>query len=303
MADAQDIAFLRKLIDETNAQPKAQMPGRMSLLFNHPGILTSEIKSEQQYDQDMRRKYFLDRVAQEYENEAVLPENVRSPLLAYKRGEMDDLGSPYQNNGLLQGRSPTFKGFQWWASLPAAAMNAARMGANAIDPAQKRYPDAAQNLAKNINTLTFYGAEDAGLVPKGTGTVADDYAAEKEARGSIPWTRLDKSQDIANLREMSQAMIDRSIPSGGQYLMEAGVPENAALAWGGVMDMMLDPNPAFIGAMKAARAGRPVMGALMKEGGIGLAPAMVPVGVDASRAGYGALQDLLSEEAFAGHGR
>lgn len=296
-------AFILKLIEETNALPKAQMPNRLALLANPALLATSEIKSPQQYDQDMRRKHFLDKLSDEFRNPNYLPPDLSGPLIEYKHGRMDDLGSPYQYNGFFQGRAPLAKGFQWWASMPAAALNASRLAADAIDPAQKRFPDAGKNLAKAVNTLTAYGAEDYGMVPKGTGTVADDYAAEHYARGQVPWQALDRSKPFGEIREITQANIDRAIPSSHQHLMESGVPEGAALPWGAMMDMMLDPYPGFVGAAAKARRGLPFARELLGEAGLGMGPSMLPPTIDAARGGYGALRNLLSEEVFAGDGR
>lgn len=299
----EEAAIIRKLIEETNALPRAEMPNRLSLMANPALLATSEIKSPQQYDQDMRRKHFLDKLSKEFPNPNYLPHQLAGPLSKYNHGRMSDLDSPYQYNGVFQGRAPLAKAFQWWASMPAMALNTSRLAANAIDPAQKRYPDAGKNLAKAVNTLTVYGAEDYGLVPKGTGTVADDFANESYARGQVPWMALDRSEPFGEIRESTQANIDRAIPSSYQHLAEAGIPENVAMPWGAMMDMMMDPHPGFVGAASRARRGLPYGRELAREVGLGMGPSSAPPAVDAARRGYGALRDLLSEEAFAGDGR
>lgn len=255
MADTSDIEFLRRLIDETNAQPKAKMPGTLSLMLNHPGILTSETKSPQQYDQDMRRKYFLDKAGEYFENPMSAPTEMRTALLKYQRGEMDDLGTPYEYQGLFQGRAPTAKGFQWWASLPATAYNAAKLAGDAIAPGM--YPEAGKNMAKAANTFGFGFPEDVGLVPRGTGTIVQDYDQEREARGSVPWYQLDADTDFRRLADQRQAAIDEAVPSGGQYLQSVGADVPGVNVWGGVMDSMLDPFTATASTLKAARAGAP----------------------------------------------
>lgn len=299
----EEAAFIRRLIEETNALPQAKMPNRLALMANPALLATSEIKSPQQYDQDMRRKHFLDKLSEEFQNPNYLPPQISGPLIDYKHGRMSDLDSAYQYNGVFQGRAPLAKAFQWWASMPAIALNTSRAAAHAIDPAQNRYPDAGKNLAKAVNTLTVYGAEDYGLVPKGTGTVADDFANESYARGQVPWQALDRSTPFGEIRESTQAAMDRAIPSSYQYLEEAGVPESVAMPWGAMMDMMLDPYPGFVGAAVKARRGLPYGRELASEIGIGLGPASAVPAVGAAGRSYGALRDLLSEEVFAGDGR
>lgn len=269
MADASDIEFLRRLIDETNAQPKAKMPGTLSLMLNHPGILTSETKTPQQYDQDMRRKHFLDKAGEYFENPMSAPPEMRSALLNYQRGEMDDLGTPYQYQGVFQGRLPTAKGFQWWASLPATAYNAAKLAGDAIAPGM--YPEAGKNMAKAANTLGLGFPEDVGLVPRGTGTIVQDYDREREARGRIPWYQLDTDQEFGRLADVRQASIDKAIPSGSQYLESVGADVPGYRIWGGVMDGMLDPFAATGATLRAARAGSPqAMRMFLGDQGIGV---------------------------------
>lgn len=273
MADASDIEFLRRLIEETSSQPKAQLPGALSLIVNHPGILTSEIKSQQQYDQDMRRKYFLEKASEYYPNASAAPPEISQQILKYRRGDMDDLGTPYEYQGVFQGRMPTAKGFQWWASLPATAYHAAKLSANFITP--DMYPDAGKDMVKSANTFGLGALEDVGVVPRGTGTIADDYADEKDARGRIPWQQLDTDNDFYNLANIRQSEVDKSIPSGGQYLRSVGADIPGVDVLGGVMDSMLDPFGGTLATLKAARTGGPAMRMFLSDNLIGAGmPAM-----------------------------
>lgn len=282
--DPVDEAFLRKLIDETKALPLAEMPSDLELAVGHPGILMNEIKSPQQYDQDMRRKYFLDKASGYYENAAAAPAEIIQQIQKYRRGEMEDLGTPYENQGFWQGRMPTSKGFQWWASLPAVAYNAAKLSANAITP--NMYPEAGKDLAKAANTFAFGFPEDLGALPRGTGTIMDDFNREKDERGLVPWVALDTDEAFQDLADRRQDAIDQAIPSGSQYLESVGVDGPVKYVWGGLMDSFLDPFTNTAGTLKAARAGKPALGMLLGDYAVG-------VGVPAAATVYGQADRLI----------
>jgi hypothetical protein len=291
-----DADFIRQLIAETEALPRAKMPGGMSLLANHPGVLSYETKTPEQYDADVRRKHFLEKVSEKYPNASYLPSDIGGPLTDYRQGNLGDLGSPYQYNGMFSGRSPIGKGMAALGSVAAIPINASRMLAHNIDPAQNRFPDASKNLAVAANTLSMYGLEDAGVVPKGTGTIENEYDAEAEARAKVPWAVLDRRKPDAALREVAEGNIARTLPTPSEHLMEAGVPWWAALPWGGSMDMIMDPYPGFIGAARAARAGLPAGAMLAKEAAIGMGPGTaIPTAYGAVE-GYNALRDLINPE-------
>jgi len=282
--DPEDQAFLRQLIEETKALPQAKMPGALSRAFWHPGVLSYETKSPRQYDQDMRRKHFLDKLNERYgANPTYLGSALSGPLVAYRAGEMDDLGTPYQKFGSIKdplagvvdipydGRMPLAKAFQWFSAPAAVAINASKVVANRIDPAQRRYPDAEKNLAKAINTATIYGAEDSGFVPKGTGTAFDEYTKETDERSSIPWQHLDARPAYEAGSYSRQAKIDEAIPSSWQSLEQAGVPAWLAALWGGVMDTVLDPFGRSVAVVKMARSGMPgALKELVKDYAVGV---------------------------------
>jgi len=253
--DQEDEDFLRKLIAETEAmQPSVQeAPGIGQALAPLVGY---EAKSGGHLAQDMRRKYFLDQLNKRYgANPSYLPAELSGPLVDYRQGKLGDLGSQYRNEGMFTGRNPLAKGFQWFASPGAVALNASQWVGDKIAPGM--YPEAGKNLAKSLNTATVYGAEDFGLVPKGTGTVYDDYAEEREQRGEVPWTALDAGDVYDVLGHMRQSRIDRSTPASRQHLEKMGVNPTVASLWGGVMDTMLDPFNRTGTVLRAARAGVP----------------------------------------------
>lgn len=291
-----DADFIRQLIAETEALPRAEMPGRLSLMVNHPGILSYETKTPDQYDADLRRRHFLEKASERYPNASYLPPEIAGPVIDYRQGRLGDLGSAYQHNGVFSGRSPVAKGMNVLGAIPAIPINASRMLAHNIDPVQDRFPDAGRNLAVAANTLSMYGLEDAGVVPQGTGTIEEEYDAEAEARGQVPWQVLDRRNPDAGIREATDARLARTIPTSSEHLMEAGVPWYAALPLGGGMDMMMDPYPGLFSAARASRAGRPYAGMLAREVGVGMGPNAAIPAVYGAREGYNALRDLINPE-------
>ncbi len=291
--DQEDEDFLRKLIAETEAmQPSVQeAPGIGQALAPLVGY---EAKSRGHMEQDLRRKHFLDRLNERYgRNPTYLTPELSGPLIDYRQGKLGDLGSQYRNEGMFTGRHPLAKGFQWFASPGAVALNASQWVGDQIAPGM--YPDAGKNLAKNINTATVYGAEDYGLVPEGTGTVYDDYAKERQERGEVPWTSLDAGDVYDVLGNIRQSRIDQSTPASRQHLEKMGVNPTAAALWGGVMDTMLDPFNRTVAVTRMARAGIPGAGKeLAKDYMIGVG---VPAGaetVNAAPAIYNNIDKLLN---------
>ena len=275
--DQEDEDFLRKLIAETEAmRPRGQEASGIGQAF--APLVGYEAKSRGHIEQDMRRKYFLEQLNEKYgHNPTYLPPELSGPLVDYRQGKLGELGSSYRNEGMFTGRHPLAKGFQWFASPGAVALNASQYVGDQIAPGM--YPDAGKNLAKSLNTATIYGAEDYGLVPKGTGTVYDEYALEREQRGEVPWTTLDAGDVYDVLGHIRQNRIDSSTPASRQHLEKIGVNPTAAAVWGGVMDTMLDPFNRTVSVMRMARAGIPgAAKELAKDYMIGVG---VPVGAEA----------------------
>lgn len=287
--DDQDEQFIRSLIEEAGALPRAEMPPSKPLMGWGAPVAGMERKTPEQYDQDQRRKYVLDKLNERYgDNPAYLPVNLQAPLVKYRSGEMD-LGSDYQSTGMT--RHPLWTGLQWFASMPATAYNASKVLGNQITPGM--YPDAEKNLAKAANTLTFGVAEDLGAVPRGTGNYGDDFNAELDERGRVPWFMLDPQGEYEQIGAERQAKADQAIPAGWQHLESMGVPPTAAMVWGGVMDTMLDPFTQTAKTLKLARQGGPAMAAFIGDHAMGLGLPAALSAPAAARSAYGTAQDLL----------
>jgi hypothetical protein len=152
------------------------------------------------------------------------------------------------------------------------------------------YPGAEKNLQKSLNTLTVYGAEDYGLVPRNTGTAMDVDESARETRGMVPWhASVDEAAErMADIDAASGAMKDRFLPTGYDHLTKSGIPAKYAQYWGPVMDMVLDPSPAIVDAWKLSKAGNPMRA--IKAMATEAAPMLGPT---AAIEGYTAYDKLL----------
>jgi len=269
----EDQDFLRQLIAETNALPKHAMPGRLAMIVNHPGVLAYEAKTPEQYDEDMRRAHFLDRINKQYDRPvAFMPASLARVATDRKHGKLDKLSSPYDRRGYMAPGAPLHNAMAWWSSLPAVAYAASAKLANAVDPEAPWDDKADDKFNSSLNTLTVYGAEDAGLVPKNTPTVMDVAASGRDARGAVRWDeQLDPRMVNDAISQDTAAKQLAITPDGYSHLKRLGASNRAAM-WGGLaMDSIVDPYSNLLPAARLARAGRQRAAAkeLMKDFGLG----------------------------------
>jgi hypothetical protein len=259
MADyaPEDMEFLRQLVRETNALPQHAMPGFFSRIVNHPGAMAYQTKSEDQYDQDMRRAHFLEKINERFPHGAAghLPYEVVGPAIDYKYGKMPDLKSPYQR-GLLTPGSHLSNVMNGMAALPSAAYSLSGVLANSVDPEAPWDPQAEKRLARAVNTLTMYGAEDFGLVPKGTGTFADELPEQRRQKEQVSWQTLDPSSDYAAIDEATHKKQWEGTRTGFDHYTDLGASPGLATALGFFSDAALDPVNNLTHAAILARAGK-----------------------------------------------
>lgn len=132
---------IRRLLQDAESS-KYEMPGALSLAFNHPGILAYQIKTAPHYQQDMRRAEVLDGVADmkarndRYmrltgdQSSHVFSEGLgraRIPFLEQALESRDTLKSPYWNRGVLAYGQPLRNGFDMMQAYASTNMNAGRM--------------------------------------------------------------------------------------------------------------------------------------------------------------------------------
>ena len=273
----EDIAAIKDAYAAAEAMKTKPLPGTLSMWAGHPGFYAYENDTPKEYENDQRRAELLRRLAKYADDnklnpQGAFPAHIAADVNAYKRGEIDE--TPYHYRGYVAPGSPIHNAFQVLGGTGGAAINAGKMLANAIDPVQKRYPNAKRDFDRSLNTATMYAAEGYGWVPKGTGTTAEISEDYRRRRGQAPWgawaQETQRYYDI--LQAQSAKEIDDSNPSPVQHLIDHGVPVPAAVLGGGVMGMILDPNPAFVGAVMKARSGMPAIRELLSEGAWGLGP-------------------------------
>jgi hypothetical protein len=230
--------IIRKLIQETEALPKAELPGAWEWAKNHPGILSYRTKEQERYDQDLRRAYFLEQMDKR------APEARTGEML--RAGSVDAvraLRSPYEPYGDLGPASndgPLANTMRWWGSVPGAVYATGQMLANKVDPEGMPYPNAPDDFAKNINNFVAI-AEPLGK----NKNHMRDMQAMREAQARLPWSaglgpgqmpREDADQLIAAIGSR------QADPKGGkQFLEDAGYGGNTAMIGGALLDAFVDP--------------------------------------------------------------
>ncbi len=270
----EDIAAIQEARAAAAAMKTKPLPGSLGMLAGHPGVLAYEYDSPKEYENDQRRSELLRRLSEYAETNKLNPrgafgDDIAADVNAYRRGQIDN--TPYHYRGYLAPGSPWSNAFQVLGGMAGTAYQGSRRLANAIDPAQNRYPDAKEGFDRALNTLTMYGAEDSGFVPRGTGTTVEITEDARARRGKVPWDASVAGVQAYNdmLAQEAQAKMDRDIPTGYNQLSDLGAPYPVAMMGGAVMDMILDPYPAFVGAAAKARRGLPAMRELINEASLG----------------------------------
>ncbi len=236
---------IRKLISETEALPRQELPGFWSWAANHPSVMNYRTKSEDRYNDDLRRAHFLEEIQKRD------PEYYRSNpglLRASTSDQMQSLKSPYEPYG---SDHPMLNTMSWMQALPSAVMATGQMAANEIDRATGAkavaYPGAYDNYAKSINTLV-----PAELVGKNNSRWRD-LQDMRDAQASIPWQVVDPRYD--DYRIASEYSKKATPMEGDRYLEAAKMPWYISKPLGTVMDMTLDPWFGGVKALNLARKG------------------------------------------------
>lgn len=269
--------YLRKLISEAKQMKPKPLPGTWELMVGHPGIVAHGIDSQGEWDEDQRQAYVLQRLADKYpEPRMALPNGVAREVEAYKAGDRRDLQTPYHYRGWYTSGAPIHNVVQSMAAVPSLAYSASGMLANAVDPVAPYDPNAKKTFDSSLNTLTGYGAEALGLVPKGTPTYADAAEEARQQRGNNVSRRaagMGRSDWNATNQALADAKVDAMYRDGVEHLQDAGVPRVPSLFLGAAMDAVTDPYNGLGAAVKAAKVGRPALANLLKEFGLGQAAA------------------------------
>lgn len=268
----EDREALEKAYAAAESMQTLPLPGLASQAVGHPGLLSYAVDSPAEYANDQRRAELLRRLS-EYSKDinplSAFGPDLGGDIQAYRRGKIDN--TPYHHRGFFTPGAPLHTGMQWWASVPALFYNTGKVLGNQITPGM--YPEAERNLAKAANTLTMYAAEDYGLAPKGTGTIAEDADEANYARGRVGFSQPASVLEAygALQQEKAQDKIDQAIPSGWQHYESLGLPPEAAVPLGVMSDIVLDPYSSAGSAMRLARAGKAgaAAGEVLKDSAMG----------------------------------
>lgn len=273
-------AYLRQLLDEARQMKTKPLPTGASWGWN-PSYLTHGIDTQAEWDEDQRHDYVLSKLAATYPDPRMsLPNRLAQEVEAYKEGRRKDIQSPYHYRGWYTSGAPLHNVVQGISALPSLAYAGSAMLANAVDPVAPYDPNAKKTWDSSLNTLTAYGAEAAGLVPKGTPTFADVAEDARQQRGDTRGRlAANKSREAWNADTQAEAdkRTDSMYIDGTEHYERAGVPKPAAYFLGAFSDSALDPWGGLGFAARTARAGKPMRALrdLISEFGLGQAAAGV----------------------------
>jgi len=265
--------YLRQLIEESKGIKTKPLPGMGSLAWNHPGVLGYGIDSQAEWNEDQRHAYILGKLAERYPDaHASLPPHVAHEVEAFRNGERTDLTTPYHYRGVFTAGAPLHNLFQGMATVPALMYAGSAKLANAVDPVAPYDPDADKKWNSALNTLTGYGAEAVGLVPKGTKTFADVAAEASDERGNAA-ARWEADMPLQAWRDKVQAdaanKVNDMYIDGPEHFQRAGVSRVPSLFMGAATDAIMDPYNGLGNAVRIAKSGAPLkaLWGLVKEFG------------------------------------
>lgn len=247
---------IRNLKAEAEGLPKAELPGTLSLLANHPSVLGSRIKDEAEYDKDMRRAHFMDRA-----EEAGFDTNTTEAQIRALRSPYAEYGEDW----------PIYNATRWFSSFPGAVYAGGQLLANAVDPVAKPYPNAYRDLAKNVNNIVIF-AEPMG---KNLNHMRD-MQDMRDAMRALP---VDAPLAVRDYyRAAYKQLADPK--TGRQMLEEANAQDligpTGTRILGGTMDATLDPSFLF-GRAKT-------MGQLLMDYGLGSMHETLPAAIEGAAA-------------------
>jgi hypothetical protein len=284
---AEDVDFIRSLIEEARTMKTKPLPGAGSTarnLWNFPSLPHAMVRmlyygqdSEKEWESDQRRAHVLKRLSAKYPGGVgVSNPGARRELLSYELGELKDIESPYHNRGFFTAGAPLHNMVQYMGAFPSMAYSASAMAANAIDPVAPFDPDAKRKWDSSLNTAGAYVPEALGLVPKGTKTYADVAEDARYARGTVPFDvtqagKEGRGEYLASVQGDADAASSDLYTDGTEHYMRQGVPRLPALFMGALSDSVLDVYGGWVSAGKLARQGKPAKAAweMAKEWGLG----------------------------------
>lgn len=257
------------------AQAKYDYPSMASVVVNHPGVLSYQVKTAPHYQQDMRRAQFLSGVAgvrDRYKRYMRVTGDQSAHVLAEglgRAGEIwpgleeavdkrDELRGPYWKRGVLAYGQPLRAGTDFMQAYASTNLNAGRMIAGD--------EGAGDDLADSANRLLL------GLPRAIAGhkdPMQDAWEAERRAEEQRPIDDMSFAMDaspgtrvtprLASLPYESQSMSGMTVGADlAEPLMGDGLPGKLL---GVAVDIATDPATGAVDAIRALSKGMYAKGA------------------------------------------
>jgi len=256
---------IRGLIDELQryqdeaSKEKHQLPGAMSLAWNHPGILAYQVKTQPHYEKDMQRSSFLNKVSGmrdrlSQEGRGVEFSDSLPPALVEAVDRRDEQASPYWNRGVLAYGQPLRNGTDWMQAVSSTGLNAARMAAGV--------PNADVDFEHSADRLAL------GALRGGNNPMQHAWEAERNAEGQRPIADLSafmepeqKGARILPRNSPYEGYAQQGLVDGTQTAGEMGLSGFPQRAAGFGIDMLTDPVTEIGTGIRALTAGKYLRGA------------------------------------------
>lgn len=285
--------IIRQLIEETQARPAPEAQSNWDWAKDHPGFLTYRTKPAYRREQDDKAAYFARELQRRAPQAAAhYPAVVENSM----SGAQKALQSPYTPMGP---DGPYSSAGRWWVSMPQALMAGGKMLGNEVhhavtnygtspqawggghawsgrmgdtsnipagagpQPFSKHtspYPEAYDEYAKAMNNLLVFG-EPFGV----NKNHMRDMEVMRANADSLPWLSMIPREEFD--KEMhKQGEYEAEVMGGEDYMNRSGVHGVPGMAWGGLMDWMLDPaTPAT------------TLGGFALDAGMGMAHTILPL--------------------------
>ncbi len=243
MTPEEIIREIIRLRDEA-AKEDYKMPGAVSLAWNHPGILSYQIKTGPHYAQDMRRAKWLDSIDEMrrglnrdgggiYFNRAMEAMDDYGSQMSQAIERRAELKSPYVQRGVLAFGQPLRAGTDWMQAYASTNINAGKMlgaglGLHGQTPKHSAQlaQQAADDLSNSVNRLTLG-------IPRGierqSDPMQDAWEAERAAEERRPLGDLSFASEPPSPWGIRITPKARSLPYEGSALSGLTSGENLSV--------------------------------------------------------------------------